>query len=200
MTSRLTLASVLACLLAASVAGLVMAHAALVESDPANGETVGTPATLTALFDEELERASSQIVVRNAAGQEVARGGVSDEDELVMVVELPQLPPGDYLARWTAVTPDDGGVTRGTINFAVAQPTATDPPAPTSTPAVATPAATAAPLPTDAPTPTASGPLASPTPAPDEGAPTAGLTDVLLALLLAGAIIGGLALYLIRRR
>jgi copper resistance protein C len=193
------LGAALACLLAGAVAGLAMAHAGLVESDPAEGETVETPATLSALFDEELDPESSQVVVRNVAGDEVARGGVSDDDELVMTVALPELPAGEYLARWTAVTPDDQGVTRGTISFVVAQPLATDPPEPTATATapVMTPSATVSP----SPTPTAvirSRPSPSPTPA--DGAPDAGLTDVMLAIGLAGAIVGGLIFYLLRRR
>jgi copper resistance protein C len=203
MTGRLMLGAVLACLLAGALAGSAMAHAGLVESDPAEGETVVTPATLRALFDEELDPESSQLVVRNVAGEEVARGGVSDDDELVMTVALPELPPGAYLARWTAVTPDDQGVTRGTISFVVAQPPATDPPEPTATATepVMTPSATVSPSPTPpaviSPTPS---PSPAPSPAPGDGAPAAGFTDVLLAVGLAGAIVGGLIFYLLRRR
>jgi len=187
---------VLGCLLALGLSGSALAHAELVESDPADGETIETPAKLTATFSEELVVDGSNVIVRNEAGQEVARGAVGEETE-AMVVELAALPAGDYVARWTA-RGDDGHVTRGEIRFsvaAIATPTpvpATPTPAP-ATDAPGTPQPTMSPSPSPTPSPNAS-------PEPGNGAPTAGLTDMLLALVLAGAVIGGLAVYLLRRR
>jgi len=183
-------ALVLGCLLALGLSGSALAHAELVESDPADGETIETPAELTATFSEALIVDGSNVIVRNEAGQEVARGAVGDEPE-AMVVELPALPAGDYVARWTA-RGDDGHVTRGEIRFSVEAAVA----APTPVPATATPAP-GTPQPALSPSPT---PSPSPSPEPGNGAPTAGMTDVLLALVLAGAVIGGLAVYLLRRR
>lgn len=187
----------------------VAAHASLVDSEPPAGGTVrGTPATLTATFDEGLDAARSRIVVRDAAGDEVARGGVGDEPT-EMTVELPAgLAAGDYVARWTAVTPDDGGVTRGTIEFSVEAASITQPPAAPSPTARATaPAATSTPVastPTaDAATPPAAAtpslaPAGSPLPSPDPDVAT-GSSDLLLALVIAGVVVGGLAAYLLRR-
>jgi len=107
----------------------VTAHAELVESDPADGETIATPYTLTATFSEELLD-GSRIVVRDAAGDEVARGEVDPDDRTVMVVDLPELPAGSYVAGWTARTAD-GHTERGTIDFDVA---ASPTPSPTATP------------------------------------------------------------------
>lgn len=205
MISHLRLALSFACLLALSLAGQAAAHASLVESDPPDrGSIERTPATLTAVFDEQLDRSSSRIVVRNIADEEVALGGVSDDD-LVMTVDLPPLPPGEYRARWTAVTPDDGAVTRGTIRFTIEQPPTTPTPAPIATPTAGAPSpsptrtagATATRAPTASPPPPAT-PATSPP--PDESEPVAGVSDVLLALVLAGAAIGGLSIYLLRRR
>ena len=188
-------ALVLGCLLALGLSGSALAHAELVESDPVDGGIIETPAELTATFSEELVVDGSNVIVRNQAGQEVARGAVDDEPE-AMVVELPALPAGDYVARWTA-RGDDGHVTRGEIRFSVEAAVA----APTPVPASATPApateAPGTPQPALSPSPT---PSPSPSPEPGNGAPTAGMTDVLLALVLAGAVIGGLAVYLLRRR
>ena len=183
-----------ACLLLAVSVGAAAAHADLVESDPADGGTIQTPALLTATFNEALDPDASSIVVRNAAGDEVASGSVDEENASLMTVALPDLPPGDYTVRWTAVTPDDQGVTRGTITFTVTPPSPT--PTPTASP-TGTPTSAPSPSPTLSPT---ANPPPSPSPAPIDGEPTGSMTDVLLALALAGAVIGGLAIYLFRRR
>jgi methionine-rich copper-binding protein CopC len=195
---RLPLAFVAGCLLTLSLAAVAAAHASLVESEPMDeGSLERTPATLSALFDEELDRAGSSIFVRNEAREEVASGGVSPENEFLMEVELPALPPGEYEALWTARTPDDLAVTRGTFTFTIEQPPVT--PTPASTPTAVPTEERPAPTPTAGPTPTpTSSPSPSPAPADDE--PTTGTTDLLLALVLAGAVVGGLALYLLRRR
>jgi copper resistance protein C len=196
---RAILAAVCLMLLAA---GVVSAHASLVLSEPPDGGSIVTPATLTASFDEELDTGRSRIVVRDEAGEEVARGGVGS-DPLVMTVSLPALPPGTYVARWTAVTPNDQGVTRGTIRFTVEAPAPS--PTPTLTAAAATPAPTAtasrapAATPSPAPQAPATAPAASPSPAPAEPAQETGTSDLLVALVLAGILLGGLALYLFRR-
>lgn len=192
MNSRLPGAVVLACLLAFGLAGSVAAHAELIESDPAETETIETPYQLTARFSEPLAREGSRVVVRNAAGDEVARGGPRPGDPTLIIVELPELPQGQYVARWTAVTPDDLGVTRGTISFRIDVLTHTPVP-PTDPSATTSPTAGPTPNPTPGPSPAAS-------PEPGDGQPTAGMTDVLLALVLAGVVIAAIALYLLRRR
>ena len=186
--------------------GVVLAHAELVESDPADGASIESAAhTLSATFSEPLSAERSRIVVRDAAGNEVARGGVSGDPE-TMTVDLPALAAGNYLARWTAVG-IDGHVERGTIEFSVVEP-----PPPTASPqAEPTPSPTgppATPPPTGQPTdpPATVAPTAAPTPSPSaspaggDGAPTAGATDLLIALGVAGALVAGLLLLLRRRR
>lgn len=197
MKSRVPpLAIVLACLAIVASAEVAAAHADLVESDPAEGGTIETPYTLTATFDEPLEPSSS-VIVRNAAGDEVARGGVSDAAATVLLAELTELPAGEYRARWTATTAD-GHSERGTINFVVvaASPAPTDPATPTAEPApTSTAAATSSPVPatpTPTPTPTA-------TPVPIDGGPSAGTADLLIALVLAGLAIAAVAGYIFLR-
>lgn len=127
--------------MAASIAvvaatGLVVAHADLVESDPADGSTLTTtPYTLTATFLEEIDTEASTLVVENSSGVEVATGTVDSDDNTMMTAELPQLPDGVYTVRWTTVTPDDTGIERGTFTFTVAAAGTT----PAPTPVVITP-------------------------------------------------------------
>ena len=170
-------------------------HADLVESDPADGATIATPYELSATFSEEFDPDRSFIRVRAPSGEIVAEGGQSADDPLTMNVDLPELPPGDYIAGWQTVTPDDNGRENGTFTFSVAQtgPGATFTAAPTasanatSRPSVAV--ATATPVaPSPAPTPTAEGPG------------TASGTDILLALALAALALLGLGAYLFTRR
>jgi copper resistance protein C len=200
---RLPLAVVLACLLILSISGPAVAHAELVESDPADSDTIETPATLTAVFSIELDPnpERSFVIVRDAAGMEVARGVVSEDDLTTISAELPALPAGDYTVRWQARDPTDSHTERGTFGFTVVDPPPT--PSPTRAPVTAPPATElpATPAPTEQPTeqPTLS-PTPSPSPPPIDEQPTGGMADVLMALVLAGAVIGGLALYLLRRR
>lgn len=209
MNPRLSTAAVLACLLVLSVAGLAAAHAELVESDPADGETIETPATLTATFSIELDPRPERsfVVVRDASGTEVARGTVSEDDPTTISVELPALPAGDYTVRWQARDPTDNHTERGTFAFTVVDPPPTPTPSPEPTPV--RPGEPGAPTPVPAteqpitPQPTEQptvAPSPSPSPPPVDDEPTAGMTDILMALVLAGAVVGGLALYLLRRR
>lgn len=179
-----------------------LGHAELEESDPADGETIETPYTLTATFTEGFDPnpQRSFVLVRDVAGDEVARGGVSEDDPTMMTVDLPALEPGEYTVRWQTTTADDQGVERGTFTFNVAaaaspSPTATPSPTPTAAPTTAGPTATPQPStspPTTTPSPTAS-------PIVGGGQPTAGTNDALLAIALAAIVIGAIALFLFAR-
>lgn len=176
----------------------VLAHAELVESDPADGDTIETPYTLTATFSEEFDPnpQRSFILVEDSAGEEVARGGVSDDDPTMMTLDLPELPPGEYLVRWQTRTLEDGGIENDTFTFNVA---ASATPSPRATPSpTATLAPATAPGTTPTPAPAAS-PLPVATPAPIDGQPTTGGSDVFLALVLAAVAIGAIALFLFAR-
>lgn len=201
MIRRTLWAALPACLLLLSLTGTAAGHASLVESDPPDGGTIEqTPYVLTAQFDEELDPDRSSIVVENSDGDEVARGGVTPDDDTVMTVDLPPLPPGDYQAFWTARTPDDDGVTRDTISFTIEQAPAT--PTPPITPGATAAASTPGRSPTATASPT-SGPTSSPRPSPSPSpSPTPaepGTTDLLIALLVAGGVVGLIAVYLLRR-
>jgi methionine-rich copper-binding protein CopC len=193
------LAGAIACLLLCATA--VLGHAALTEADPADGATIATPYVLVFRYDEQLDPAQSSIVVRDAGGTVVAQGGVVDDD-YTMVVELPALAAGGYQAHWVALTADDNGKTQGDVNFTVAAATpspsaaATASPAPTdggSAPAAsATPATT-----TPAVTPT---PGLTPAPTPEPGPSQPAGSELILPLVLAGAVAVVLVWWLVRRR
>lgn len=198
--TRLLRALVGACLLALIVVFPVVGHAELEESDPTDGETITTPYTLSVTFSEEIGTDRSQIVVSNSAGEEVASGGISADDATVMTVELPLLEPGEYTAAWTAVTPDDNGVERGTFTFTV-ESSPTPEPTPTRAPTEA-PDSTATPQPpaTSAPVTPAPTQVLTPTPSGEPGnGSSGGGSDVLLALAAGIAIVGILAFFLVRR-
>lgn len=202
MIIRATSALLMAFMFTALTPLAVLGHAHLEESDPAAGETISTPYTLTASFSAEFDAERSFIRVMDAGGALVAEGAVSDDDATVMVVELPALEPGTYEVRWQTVTPEDNGVERDTFTFTVA---AAATPSPTVA-ATATPSATAAPSATTVPSasvaPTSS-PPASPTPVataePIDGSPSGTGTDLMLALLLAAVVIGAVLLFIFAR-
>lgn len=100
----------------------VAAHAKLVRASPAPNSMVRTaPAVVRAWFNEELDARRSAISVWDTAGRRVddGRGGVDleDMDRRALVARLRPLRAGRYTVRWTAVSADDGFVTRGVFRF-----------------------------------------------------------------------------------
>lgn len=133
MTHRFA-ALLVAALASLAIAGVVLAHAELESSDPADGATITTPYTLTATFSEEIDIERSTLIIENSAGAQVAAGTVNADDHTVMTVELPALPDGVYTVRWTSVTPDDNGIERGTFTFNVGSAAASASSVPTPPP------------------------------------------------------------------
>ena len=197
---RRALAALLAVLGLALAAPAVFGHATLTDSDPVEGGSIATPYVLVLRFDEELNPDDSSVVVRDAAGSQVAEGGPID-DNFTMAVELPALPVGAYQAHWIAITADDNGKTQGDLSFTVAAATA--PPSVTPVPSVSptyaapstTPSATATALPTAAFTPSP-----APTASPGPTEPATSGTELIVPLVLAGAVAVGLVWFLLRRR
>ena len=91
-------------------AAAAFAHAHLVRATPAVGGTVSAPPSeVTLRFSEKLEAAFSSVVVRDAAGKQVDKGGaaVDKADRALLRVLLPQpLPPGVYKVEWKAMSAD----------------------------------------------------------------------------------------------
>lgn len=108
----------------------VLAHAALVSSNPADGATIpASPTAITATFSEAIapDRSSMQLSSRSGAsiapsGATVMNGGAdpTDTTSTKMVIDLPApLAAGQYDVRWITVTPDDNGLERGTFSFTI---------------------------------------------------------------------------------
>lgn len=174
----------------------VLAHAELTTSDPKAGSTVtGSPETITLDFSDTL-KSNSHFEVTDASGTQVLKGGPDpDKDDRMSVAVSTPLAAGAYQVQWTSVA-SDGDVERGKFSFTVAAATA-PPPTASPSPTAAT-SASASP----SPTPTAS---ASATPAPSpssSGSQTGGSggSDVVLPILVALILVGGLGIWLARRQ
>jgi methionine-rich copper-binding protein CopC len=204
MTSRFIVTLFVALTALLSTAPAALGHAELESTDPVDGGSISTPYTVSGTFTEPLV-GNSGVIIRNGAGEEVARSSVSESDDpTVIEVELPELPAGDYVARWTATT-EDGHTERFSTEFTVVA-AATPEPSPTPTEAPATsapPTDEPSSVPTTAPattTPT-SAPTVAPTATPEPAEPTSpsSSNDLLIALLIAGVAIGGVLGYLFLR-
>ena len=192
LPSRLALALTLSLLTLGLAPTLVLAHAELETSTPADGSTVeGSPEEIVLVYTEPVIEGSS-LTLRDAGGAVVATGGPDPADATRMTIDPPELAPGTYQIE-SAARSADSHVDRVTVSFTVT-------PAPSPTP-TATPARTAVPTVTPSAEPTPS-PEPSPTPVPsgDPSDPTVGTGDVLIPILTAVAILGALGAYLVRRR
>ena len=100
-------------------AGPCQAHAHLLSSTPAdNAQLSEAPKTLSLKFSEAAQIALLKLLT---AGKEIpipldksAKPGQS------YTLTLPPLAPGSYTVQWTAVSADDGHVTKGTFKFSIA--------------------------------------------------------------------------------
>jgi copper resistance protein C len=181
--------------LTALLPATVLAHAELDTITPGDASTLDTPPTeVVATFTEALDPSKSSLVVVAAGGAQVASGGqVGADDPKKMTLALPALEPGDYEIRWTSSSAEDGDIARGTTTFTVTAP----PPTPSPTPTLA-PSATPAPTPPPTPTPAAT---TSPAPSPSgSGQPATSTSDLLLPIIVAVILVGGLGYWLLRGR
>jgi methionine-rich copper-binding protein CopC len=187
------LAAVAALLLLFPVA--VAAHADLDVPTPADGATVeGTPAEIFGTFTQAIAPDGSSLVLRDPANAVVARGGVDpDDDHRMVITDVPELAPGDYLVQWTTISAEDDELDRDTWTFTVteaATPPPTSTPEPSAVPTTS-PSATEEPSPEVSPTPSGSA-------APQD--PAASSADVVLPIILGLAIVLIAAGYLVSRR
>ena len=109
-------------LLLSSTAG-VFAHARYDRSEPPSGSALdGQPFVLKAWFSQELT-SKSTIRVVDASGVQVDLGdGHVDLDDPVrklMLVSLPELPPGIYTVQYGADSAEDGHTYPGAFAFGV---------------------------------------------------------------------------------
>ncbi len=201
--ARRSVSVLLLTLLTLALPVVVLGHAELDASDPAEGSTVGAPfiGPVVMTFTEDLGSASKAELI-DGAGKVASTTDV--DGRTMSLTPDTALEEGDYEVRWLAAA-DDGHIERGTVQFTVvaaatAVPTATPTATPTPRPEVsATPSASASASPAIQP----SAAPASPTPQPS-GSADAGNTssggDVLLPIIVGALLVGALAFILLRRR
>jgi copper resistance protein C len=205
-TGRLGLGLTLASVTLLLVPGVALGHAELETATPADGSTVSEPVTeVIGTYSAAMLPDRSRLVVRDADGSVVARGGVDPDDDTRMVA-IPDSPLGDgeYEVQSVA-TATDGDLERETWTFTVAvlaTPTPTASASPTAT-ATATATATPSISPGATPVPATSAPTAVPAPTPNpsaDGSAASGTSDVILPIIIALVILGVGAAYLLTRR
>jgi copper transport protein len=113
----------LAALVALAVVPLrASAHAFLQSSTPAANAVVAvSPTTVTMVFTEPLERASSRAALYDQTGAELPDATYrAGNDEYTMVLDLPaSLPNGTYTVAWETLSTADGHSAQGYIPFTV---------------------------------------------------------------------------------
>lgn len=100
------------------------AHAFPDHSEPRVGSTQKTPpAKVRIWFDTGLEPAFSSLRVTNSDNQPVDQGDghVDENDNTILEVSLPQLPPGKYHVYWVATSVDTHR-TEGDFSFTIKAP------------------------------------------------------------------------------
>ena len=194
----LTIAAVLAVALLWS-APAALAHTRMTETVPSDGAVLdASPPQVIVVFNDAIQADRSSVVVLDAGGATVAEGGLDPADATRLVADLPPLESGQYVVRYTAYS-QDNELLRDQFEFEVALAvTPTPTPAPTAT---AEPSA----APTPTPPPATSEPTAEPSPqptdTPDGGGPDGpDATQILIPLVVGGAIVAVVAVILMRRR
>ena len=93
-------------------------HAKLLESSPAAGaEITGSPPALTLTFNENVRLG---VLKLTTAGHAVPLAIDSNPASArVITIKLPPLTSGKYEVQWSALTPSDGHVVKGTYSFVI---------------------------------------------------------------------------------
>jgi hypothetical protein len=103
------------------VAPPAWAHAFLERANPPVGSDVGTsPPEVAITFTEGVEPLFSSIELHGPNGAAVATGAphVAPDNNQILSVQLPKLPPGTYTVNWH-VTSVDTHKTEGNFQFTV---------------------------------------------------------------------------------
>ena len=98
-----------------------LAHARLVQEEPADGATLAeSPDRVELAFSEPVDAEFSPLEVRNSEGERVDKDNarVDPDDARAVVVDLEELSEGSYTVEWR-VTSIDGHVVEGRYGFAV---------------------------------------------------------------------------------
>lgn len=102
-------------------ATLAQAHAKIEASEPKADSVLDTAPTLIRLhFNEKLEPAFSKIELLDAKNALVMlpKAAIDSKDAKVMLAQVPALPKGQYLVRWSTMT-HDGHKAKGEYHFKV---------------------------------------------------------------------------------
>lgn len=194
MARTLPRAATVAALFLILLPGPAFAHAAFVSGTPGPGDDVsGSLAELVIEFSQDLDPSRTSLEIRDASGASVARGGELGVGPREFRLAVPQLVPGKYEVRWTSFSAEDGELARGSYAFTVVaaaslSPSLSPSPTPSLSPSLS-PTPVRAP---SAPSPTA-GPSVDDTSTTDDGA-------VLIPVVVALLIVGGIGFWLVRRR
>jgi methionine-rich copper-binding protein CopC len=116
MTKPVALTLALAATLA--LANVSKGHARLVASSPAGGAQVGeSPHVVTLSYDEAVKLA--RLTLTGDGKTITVPVDSSAPGAKFVTVPMPPLAPGAYELHWTALSTDDGHVTKGTFTFTV---------------------------------------------------------------------------------
>ena len=174
------------------VPAIVLAHAELVTPTPADKSTVTEPvAEVSGLYSESMKPEGSSLVVKDASGTQVAKGGIDPaNDQRMVATPASTLGNGTYTVESTTLA-EDGDIAHATWTFTVAVAAT-----PSAVPSAAATAASSA-----APTPASATPVATAAPSPSgDGSTTGSGSDVILPIIVALIALGAGAAYLLTRR
>ena len=194
--ARLRVAAVIASFVIFMVPGSALAHAELVRSIPADGETVTEPVTVvSATYSQDLA-ANSKLLVKDASGATVATGAV-DPGNARRMIARPSSPleNGAYEVQSTSISADDGDIERveWTFTVAVAASPSVEP-----TP-MCTDLCSGQPSGGEPATPSAAAPTQAPSESPEPGDSTSDSSNVLLPIIAALAIVAIGGVFLVNR-
>lgn len=107
------------------------AHANLLESDPvANSVAQAPPATARLRFSEPLEPEYSRVVLVSADNGPIGTtpSRVAPDDAYTLLIDLPELPDGQYVLQWRTLSQADGHTSQGVVAFGIGDPASADMP------------------------------------------------------------------------
>ena len=123
---RIGSALLLALFAAANLTIIARGHATLLRSDPVDGALLDESPRLVRLwFDEPVAAQFSSAQLLDARGQPIAGTSLRDDqsDPALMIITLPELPPGVYSILWKVFSEADGHYSQGVFVFGVGEGT-----------------------------------------------------------------------------
>jgi methionine-rich copper-binding protein CopC len=113
------LMSLTVAIVALAYAGGAMAHAKLRSSIPASDAVlVDTPPSITLDFNDPVQVA--RLVLVSGAHEIALKVDAGAKPASRVTVAVPALAPGKYRVMWSALSPADGHVMKGSFNFTLA--------------------------------------------------------------------------------